>query len=112
MAQLPKRLKDNRFLLYSLYKANPNLRKAIIKHSNPGLIKAISEISLNTLKGNIATTPASKRKLQKYKNKLRCLACRKRSLNSKRRILVQEGGFLPTLIGTLLSGIIGSLLQK
>lgn len=112
MEQFPKRLRDNKYLLYSLYKANPQLRKAIINHSKPDLIKTLSEISLNTLRGNIAHTPSTRKKLEKYKNKLRCMACRNRSIKAKRRILNQQGGFLPTLIGTLLSGIIGTLLQK
>lgn len=112
MGQLPKRLKENKYLLYALHKADPHLRKAIIQKSNQSLIKALSEISLNTLKGNIEQTPSSKRKLKKYKNKLRCLACPKRSIINKRKILVQEGGFLPILLGSLLSEIIGKLLES
>lgn len=112
MEQLPKRLKENKYLLYSLYKAEPKLRSAIIKNSTPNLIKTLSEISLNTLKGNIEHTPEIRKKLKKYKKKIRCLACSKQSTSSKRRILVQKGGFLPLLIGSVLSGIIGELLQK
>lgn len=112
MEQLPKRLKENKYLLYALHKAKPQMRKAIIRNSNSGLIKTLAEISLNTLKGNIEQTPDSKKKLKKYKRGLRCLACSKRSVLNKRNILVQQGGFLPVLLGSLLSGIIGKLLEN
>lgn len=98
MAQLPKRLKENKHILYALYKADPKLRKAIIKHSKDNLIKALAEISLNTLKGNIQHTPYIFKKLRTYKKKLRAMACPQQSIKAKRKILVQTGGFLPTLI--------------
>lgn len=112
MESLPKRLKANKYILYTLNKAKPKLRKAIIKNSDDALIKALSEISLNTLNGNLELTGGAKNKLKKYKRKLRCIACPKRKLKSKRNILVQEGGFLPVLISSLLSSVIGALLEK
>lgn len=86
--------------------------KAIVKNADPGLIKTICEIALNTLIGNNEITIKTKKKLTRYKRLLRCLACSKRNLNSKRKLLVQKGGFLPILIGSVLSGVIGSLLEK
>lgn len=112
MAQLPKRLRENKYMLYTLLKADPRLRNAIIKNSKDNFIKTLSEISLNILKGNTNQQPHMIKKLKKYKKKLRCLACSKRSIKAKRNILVQRGGFLPALLGTLLSGIIGTLLQR
>lgn len=112
MARLPKRLKENKYLLYTLRKADPRLRKAIIKNSNSDFIKTLSEISLNLLNGNVEHTPHLKNQLKKYKKNLRCLACSKRSIKSKRNILVQKGGFIPILLGSILSGLIGQLLQN
>lgn len=112
MVQLPKRLKANKYLLYTLRKADPKLRNAIIKNSNTNFIKTLSEMSLNLLNGNVEHSPQMKNRMKKYKKKLRCLACSKRSIKAKRNILVQKGGFLPALIGSILSGIIGQLLQN
>lgn len=99
-------------MLYTLHKANPKLRSAIIKNSNNELIKALSEISLNMLRGNIDHTQAIRQKLKKYKSKIRCLPRSKGSVKANRNILVQQGGFLPVLLGSILSGVIGSLLQN
>lgn len=112
MVQLPKRLKANKYFLYALHRADPKLRNAMIKNSKPDLIKALAEISFNTLNGNVQHSQMLRNKLKKYKSKLRCLACSKRSIKAKRNILVQKGGFLPLLISTILSGIVGTLLNK
>ncbi len=109
MEQYPKRLKENKYLLYTLRKAQPKLRKAIIQHCDKDFIKTLSEISLNFLKGNIPHSINTNKSLKKYKKKLRCLACSKRSVKSKRNILNQKGGFLPALIGGLLATIIPQL---
>lgn len=93
-------------------KAKPKLRSAIVKHSDDGLIKAISEIALNTLNGNNKIDNKTIRKLHPYKRQMRCLACSKRSSKSKRKIIIQKGGFLPLLIGSILSGVIGALFNK
>lgn len=96
-------------MLYALTKANPKLRNAIIKLGDPELVKTICEIALNTLNGNNPVGNKMKKKLARYKRDIRCVACSKRSLKSKRKILVQKGGFLPLLIGTVLSGILSTL---
>lgn len=93
-------------------KASPKLRKAIIKFGDSELIKTICEIALNTVNGNNPICNKTKKKLKRYKNDIRGLASSKRSEKSKRKILMQKGGFLPILIGSVLSGIIGSLLEK
>lgn len=99
-------------MLYVLRNSKPKLRKAILQHCDKDLIKALSEISLNTLQGNLPLNTNSKTSLTKYKNKLRKLAQPNGSVNAKRQILVQHGGFLPALIGVVLSSVIGSLIQK
>lgn len=93
-------------------KTNPKIRKAIIKYGDKELINTISEIALNVLNGNGKINNKSKQKLSYYKKQIRCIACSKRSVQSKRKILLQKGGFLPILIGSILSGVIGSLLNN
>lgn len=111
MAPCPKRLMENKYILYALRNAKPKLRSAIIKNCGNEVINTLSEISLNVLKGNVANSTKTKNKLKKYKKQLRCLSCSKRGVNSKRNILIQRGGLLPALLGAVLSAIVGKMLS-
>lgn len=93
-------------------KAKPKLRNAIIRNSEDDFIKTLAEISLNTLNGNIGLDNKTKKKLRPYKRVIRKLACSKRCNKSKRKLIIQKGGFLPMLIGTILSSVIGALFNK
>lgn len=107
-------VKANRSILYSLQSAKPKLFKAIIQNSNPELITIICEIIFNVLRGNVQLNGRIRNKLKQYKKVLRCIACPKQSIASKRRLINQKGGgvFLPIIIGSVLSGLIGSLSDK
>ena len=107
-----KRLKKNKHLLYALKSAKPKLRSAIVKTADEELIKTICDCCLNTLNGNHKVNNSLKRKLIKHRNTLRSLASRGTGIKKKRRILTQKGGFLPMLLGSILSGVIGSLIGK
>ena len=107
-----KRLKVNKHILHVLRDCKPQLRKALLKSSSPEIIKTLCEIILNTLNGNNKISDQCKNKLGKYKRILRSLACPKLKISSKRKILIQKGGFLPVLIGTVLSGLIGEIINK
>ena len=61
-------------------------------------IDAVSEIALNTLKGNLKIAPAHFKRLKKSQKALRCLASKKLGLQKKKNILKQYGGFLPALV--------------
>jgi hypothetical protein len=96
-----------------LKKASPKLRKAILKSAPDELIKAITEIAYNILNGNHRIGKKYKDNLKKYKSQLRKLSQQSNSLRAKRKILVQSGGsFLPYLLSTVLTGIIGKLLEQ
>jgi hypothetical protein len=69
-----RRIKSNYHHLQVLRKANPQLRKAIIKNCTNDLVKAISECVLNVLKDNLQLSACQKKKLQKFKVSLRSLA--------------------------------------
>lgn len=92
--------------------AKPKLRAAILKNVESNVIQAINEIAYNTLNGNNKLNNKTKKHLKKYKNEIRCLSCPKRSISSKRKVLIQKGGFLPTLIASVLSGIIGKIIEN
>lgn len=99
-------------MLSVLKTASPALRKAILQKASPSTLLALSEICLNTINGNNRLCPKSKKILQRYKKQMRMLSESKLPLHSRRKILIQSGGFLPVLIGTVLSGLIGTLVEK
>lgn len=99
-------------MLYILKDCKPKLRKALVQNADNGLITAINEIIFNTLNGNNPIDKKTRIKLKKYKKPMRCLICPKKTISSKRKLLVQKGGFLPALITSLLTGVIGKLLEN
>lgn len=107
-----RRLKKHKHMLYILRDAKPKLRKAILKNVDEDFIKTLHEIAHNTLNKNNPINAKQKEVLQRYKTSIRKLACPKRSLTQKRKLMVQSGGFLPVLIGTILSGIIGNIIER
>lgn len=107
-----KRLKENQHTLQVLKNCKPIVRKSIIKYGNSELIKTLCEICINILNGNVKISPKCKNHLQNYKNSLRKLTAPKVKLQVKKKILVQKGGFLPVILSTILSGVIGSLIEK
>lgn len=112
MVSRMKRLKDNKHMLYVLKNARPCLRNAILKTADSEVIKTLCEITLNTLKGNHTPSGKMYNQLCKYKKGMRKLVSAKRSVPRQRKILVQQGGFLPVLLGSVLSGVIGSIIEK
>lgn len=99
-------------MLYVLKNSNSKLRKALLKNGDNELIKTISEIVLNVLHGNVKLCPQSKSRLRKYKHYMRTVASQQRNIPSKRKILVQHGGFLPTLLTALLSSVVGTVINN
>lgn len=101
-----KRLEKNKYLLSVLNDAKPKLRKAILSNSDNDLIQTICEIVYNTIRGNCAIDPKTCQQLKKYKKSLRVLSCPKQPLYAKRKIIVQKGGFIPALIGSVLASLL------
>jgi hypothetical protein len=97
--------------LKSISKCNELSRKQSLTSCSNDSIKAISEIALNTLKGNLKLTPLQIRQLKKHKKNVRQLAKKKLSVKEKRKLLIQQGGFLPFLIVPFLSAL-GSFAGK
>lgn len=87
------------------------MRKAILTNCDSELIKTLSEIALNAINGNINLNKTNKQYLAKFKRHLRKLACVKKTISEKRKILVQSGGFLPTLLSALLTSVLSNVLN-
>jgi hypothetical protein len=88
-----------------LRKARPKLRKAIVSHCDKELVKSICECALNVLSGNLDLTDCAKRKLRKHKLVLRQVADKRVPLSSKKRLIVQKGGFLLPLLTAVLPAL-------
>jgi hypothetical protein len=95
-------------MLRFLCGAKPSVVKAVMKGASPDLMKAISECSLNVLKGNVRLTQAQKRRLCKHKQSLRLLAKKSTSTKQRKKIL-QKGGFIGALLKPVLS-VLGGIL--
>ena len=98
-------------LLKVLVDATPKLKKAIIKHAPTDLVTAISEIVLNLIKGVIKLTAHQKKRLSRYKKELLALAKKKVSLGEKRKILVQKGGGVVSILVPLALSLLSSKLK-
>ena len=113
------RMKRNWDLLRVLQKAPKAQRDAIIRSSSDDLVLAICEIIVNVLNGTVRLTPAQRKKLTIYKKILRSVADRKLKSSTKKRLLIQKGGFLPAIltpvlavVASLIGETIGSALRK
>lgn len=77
--------------LHFLKNADPRLRKFIISNCNNELHKSICECALNILRCNIQLSARSKWELTKYRNNLRRVAEKSKSLSANRKDIVQKG---------------------
>jgi len=97
-------------LLKHLQRLPERAKKQYIKTSDKQLLDAISECCVNILNGCIPLTPAQKEKLRRNKSNLRKVSSKKTSLTKKRAIL-QKGGFLSSILTPALS-LLGGLLTS
>ena len=103
-------------LLKLLVRSSPSGRKALLQQADGKFIVLLVECCHNANKGNIAFKPRIKEKLHKHASVIRKVASGKlahRSLQKKRKLLVQYGGFLPALLAPVLAiarSLIGELI--
>ena len=107
-----KLLKENKHILYVLKKAEPKLRNAILKHVDNVVIKTIHEILFNIIYENHKINKSVLEKIKPYKNIIRNICSPQTSMKEKRQQLIQKGGFLPIIISSVLSGVIGKILEN
>ena len=105
MKTVPKIKKHYSFLKYAASLPAGKERRQLFRNASIDELKSICEICSNITHGNIPMSFKQRKKLCKYKKKIRCLADRKIGLVKKRRTLqqkdqtVQSGGFIGTLLG-------------
>lgn len=109
---MSRNVRNNIEMLQALIKMNPKQRVNVLKDADSGLIIAICECALNTLKGNVPLTPAQKKKLSRFRRLLHALVERPAQWKNKRKILVQKGGaILPILLGAVVSSLLSHYLN-
>lgn len=113
IAKKLKQITNNKYILQVLSQAKPKLRKSILKSCGGDSLQVIFEIILNILNGNIKIAPDCKNKLKKYKRVFKKLKRSKHNLPQVRKLLVQEGrgAFIPLIVSSILSSVIGKLLK-
>jgi len=100
-----KRVKLNYQALHVLRRFEPKLRKAIIFNCNQEIMNSIRECILNVLNVNVNFTGCNPRKLRKHTDRLRKVADKRVPLFTKKKLIVQRGGFLSPLLSAVLPTI-------
>ena len=98
---------------------NNKVKKAIIANADADMLCALAECAYNILKKNIPLTALQRRRLGKYRTKLRELAQRKTTAARRKRLLLQpqvgegqSGGFLSAFLAPLASSVLLPLLRQ
>jgi hypothetical protein len=101
-----KRIENNLEILKTLSSCKKCLRTTIVQKGSKELVAAICECVDNLLNNNVPISDSDREKLHKYKGALRKLV-KKSSLVKKKKILIQNGGFLQFLIPAAISALGG-----
>ncbi|KYN50543.1 hypothetical protein ALC57_01002 [Trachymyrmex cornetzi] len=104
--------KRNACLLAALYHLNKNQRTTFLRGADEKLIRCICECVFNTLEGNVSLERCEKNQLTKYKTPLRRIVAKRGNWKDKRKLLVQRGGFLPYIIGPILSTLLSLIIES
>lgn len=106
--------------LILLANSTPAAAKKIIENANRDVIKAISELSLNTLNGVVKLTPSQKLKLKRYKTVMRKISQKRIKIGDRKKLLQRGRGLVPILLRYALplvlkgvaSKVFGSLIRR
>ena len=104
------KLNKNLNNLKTLSCCRKKIKDKLIKKGEKKLIDCIDECVYNTLNGNVKLSPKDKIRLSKYKYSLRKLL-NKKNQKDKKKVIIQEGGFLRILLPSAIA-LISSLLYN
>ena len=109
----PKNLEIKKILPFLEYlsKLSSREQKQFLSTANSKLIKILTNLCYNFNRGNITTDENHIKKLKKYGNLIHILCKKSHTLKKKKEIL-QTGGFLPTLLSTIIPLLAQVLFQK
>ena len=110
--RMSQRVARHLSLLNTLKNSRGARRKKIIKDASGDFVLTLCELAYNVLKGKIPLNARQYSRIRRHKKCLRSVA-RKKGVNGRkrRRLLCQQGGFLPALLGVALP-FITSLLSN
>ena len=100
-----KRFEKNRKLLEIVGECKKKLRNSIILNSDNDFILTIIKCVLNIMNGNVNLNDENFKILKPYNKTFKKLIKKKISLNNKRKIIVQKGGFLQFFIPAIISAV-------
>ena len=80
------------FLRSVLREADQHVRRERLQHANADQVNAISELVMNTLKGNMTVPPRLLDPLRPHKRALREMARRKYSIKRRRQVMMAQTG--------------------
>ena len=104
------RLQKHASILHVLKTAKPSIVRHILKNGSKDLLNVLCECCYNVIKGNVPLTYFQKKRLHRHKNTLRTLTNKRKPSLSKKRQLIQKGGFLGVLLGPVIK-LLGNILQ-
>ena len=102
-------LRDQIKLLDYLRDISPRRQKLLIKGADRPILEAFSEICLNIIRENIPLSPQHVDKLRPYEEDIYQLSLKRHSVAKKKRI-IQKGGFLGALLGSVLPVLISTVI--
>lgn len=97
-------------ILRALQHLNKEQREAVLRKADPSIVRCICECALNVLSGNVPLKADQRKKLRRHAPILRRLAAKKGCWKSKKRFVIQSGGFLPLLLAPILGTVLSSLI--
>ena len=105
------RIQKKSAFLRKLYKCSQQERIKQLKAASPAQIKSVCECALNVLNGNVPVHGRLLHTLKPHNSVLKRISYGKGSIQSKRRLLIQKGGFLPALAAALLP-LVGGIVER
>jgi len=105
-----KQILRNKDYLKSLIKTSPRNRKLLIKAATPDQLRSIFEATLNVANCNVPVNLKTRNKLRKFKGAIEKVAFAKGNKCKRKQILIQQGGFLPILLSSVLGFLANQLL--
>lgn len=93
---------------------NPKVAHEVLRHAPDPVVKALCNISLNAVKGDVQFTPAQRKLFRKHKPAILALSDRSKSIATKRRVLQQRGAgiWIPALAGAITALLGNSLVSS
>lgn len=110
-----KQLEIIKKLTHSLANSTPHKRRTILKRVSNSELKSLCGLCLNVTRGKFPVDKNALKRLKRHRKTLETLADRRVSLQKKRDVINQKGGFIGPLVAfalPLLTQLIASQISK